>query len=116
MTEPVATKARSTPWFVASALMAIFTVYGAISLRPHYHELFDSLGDPSSPGARLVLLAPHLMWVTAVPAVAVFVWIASRRRITAAEWRRMKWSVVGVFLFGAAVWSVFSYALSTASH
>jgi hypothetical protein len=115
MEESVATKARSTPWFVAAATWAIFTVYGALTLPPHFRELFESL-DESSLGARLVLLAPHLLWLIAVPAVAVFVWIASSRRITAVEWRCMKWSVIGVFLFGAAMWSLFYYALSTASY
>jgi hypothetical protein len=113
MAEPVATRIRSTPWFVASALMAISTVYIAIVSRAPFRELLESLNQPDSREAHLLELAPGLSWAIAVPAVAVFLWIASRRRITTTEWRRMRWSVIGVFLFGAAIWAFYYLALST---
>jgi drug/metabolite transporter (DMT)-like permease len=73
--------------------------------------LFDSFGTPISPLTQFVLKAPNLWWVIAAPAVAVFLWIAFRPRVTETERRRMKAAVIGVVLFGAAVYGLVAYAL-----
>ena len=100
--------------FAVSAAMAVFTVYAGLRTRgltTRYRELFDSFGAEISPLTQFVLDAPNLWWVIAVPAVAVFLWIALRPQVTESERRRMKAAVIGVILFGAAVYGLVAYAL-----
>lgn len=97
-----------------SAAIAVFAVYAGLrtnGLTTHYRNMFDIIGAPVSPLTRLVLDAPSFWWLIAAPAVAVFLWIACRPRVTLVERRRMRWSVVGVLVFGAAVYALVAYAL-----
>jgi hypothetical protein len=123
MTEPVATRVRSTPSptrprsttvFAVSAALAVFTVYAAVrtpGLMDQFRELFRGFGAPLSPLTRFVLDAPNFWWVIALPAVAVFIWIAFKPQVTAVERERMKLAVIGVMLFGAAVYGLVAFAL-----
>ena len=94
--------------------MAVFTVYAALRTRgimDQFRELFDSFGATLSPLTKFVLEAPNFWWVIAVPVVAVFLWIAFSPRVTETERRRMKRAVIGVVLFGAAVYGLVAFAL-----
>lgn len=94
--------------------MAVFTVYAALRTRgimDQFRALFDSFGAPLSPLTEFVLEAPDFWWIIAVPVVAVFLWIAFRPQVTETEHRRMKLAVIGVVVFGAAVYGLVAVAL-----
>jgi type II secretory pathway component PulF len=107
---------RPAAMFAASAAMAVFTVYAGVRTRgltTQFRELFESFGTPIPPLTQFVLQAPNLWWVIAMPAVSVFLWIAFKPQVTETERRRMKLAVIGVVLFGAAVYGFVAYALYT---
>jgi type II secretory pathway component PulF len=110
------TKPRSAALFAVSAAQAAFTVYAALrtpGLMDQFRELFRSFGAPTSPLTQFVLDAPNFWWVIAVPAVAVCLWIAFKPQVTEIERRRMKLAVIGVLVFGAAVYGLVAFALYT---
>lgn len=108
------TKPRSIALFTVSAAMAVFTVYAALrtsGITTHYREMFETYGVPMTPLRQFVLDAPGFWWVIAVPAVAVFLWIAFRPQVTERERRRMRMAVIGAVVWGAAVYGLVAYAL-----
>ncbi len=105
---------RPAAMFAVSAAMAVFTVYAGVRTRgitAQFRELFESFGAPVSPLTQFVLDAPNFWWVIAVPAVGVFLWIALKPQVSETELRRMKLALIGVVLFGAAVYGFVAYAL-----
>jgi type II secretory pathway component PulF len=97
-----------------SAAMAAFTVYAGLrthGIMEQFRQLFDSFGAPLSPLTKLVLDAPNFWWVIALPAVAVFLWIAFKPQVTEVERQRMKLALIGVVVFGAAVYGLVAFAL-----
>ena len=97
-----------------SAAMAAFTVYAGLrthGIMDHFRHLFDSFGAPLSPLTEFVLDAPNFWWIIALPAVAVFLWIAFKPQVTEIERQRMKLALVGVVVFGGAVYGLVAFAL-----
>ncbi len=59
-----------------------------------------------------MLNAPNLWWMIALPAVAVFFWVALKPASDADAGRcACVWRVIAVFMFGVAVYGLAFYAL-----
>jgi hypothetical protein len=102
---------------IVAAIPAAFALYAAFrtgDLMGHYREMLEGLGAPIPPLTEAVLNAPNLWWIIAVPAVAVFVWVARRAEITPTQKARMQLAVAAVILFGAAVYGFVLFALQGA--
>jgi hypothetical protein len=108
------TIARPRALLIASAMLAAVTIYAALrthGLMGNFRELLNALGSELPPLTQLVLDAPNFWWLIAIPANAVFIWIAARARVTVAERRRMRNALISTLIFGVLVYGLVAYAL-----
>jgi type II secretory pathway component PulF len=99
---------------IVSALLAGFTSYAALrsaNVMRNYREMFESFGADLPPLTEFVLDAGNFWWLIAAPCVGVFLWIATRSRVTRAQNSRMKLAVAATLAFGALVYGVVAYAV-----
>ena len=99
---------------IASALLSFSTIYAALrthGLMPGFRRMLSAFGSDSPLLTRLVLDAPNFWWIIAIPATAVFLWIAFRPQVTRTEHRRMKAALLAALLFGLLVYGLVAYAL-----
>jgi hypothetical protein len=74
---------------------------------------FTALGADLPAPTRFLLTLPNLWLILLVPALALFLWIMARTRVTSRELGRMKLAlrlliVVMVLAFGLAAWAIYT--------
>ena len=84
---------RSTVFLLTAAAWAAATLLLAGRLTaalPSFREILEGLGATTPPVTMMVLNAPHVWWVLSAASAALFVWVAAKSRVDAAERKRMK--------------------------
>jgi hypothetical protein len=114
--EPAELQPRPTSLLAAATVVAVTTTLLAARMpaaMKNFQAMFKDLGMTPTSSAELVFSVRWIWWLFALASISLWVWIAKRSTVTAADKWNMKMALIATVALTALMYAFAAFAIYT---